>query len=337
MVRFRTLQATYMPVVAHILSSSPPSLALEQPEVAALYLPSELSTLQLSQCSPGLVDLEIRLREAQCGSSLERLRDQLFIKTRFLVHKGLHLRHQAATTRARALLDRNERKIRLHAEKYRDARAALLRQHDDASSFEWEELKQEDIRCMEDPDALEKRAMKATPGESRRKLSWIWMAAAQGAEGDDRMHDGEPCLFILFFGYYLIQFVAVRVEWCKAWARSRRWTEEVNLLLEEMRRVVAFHEYKVKWWKERCDGLGCIWPSVDHAEGARAYASEHAAMHEDLITQCKLVWDRERKMPATRIEPAAPKAGNATPNDVDLGDSDSSEDVVEDIDIEELV
>jgi hypothetical protein len=36
---------------------------------------------------------------------------------------------------------------------------------------------------MEDPDALEKRAMKATKpmlGESKHKLSWIWMAAAQG-------------------------------------------------------------------------------------------------------------------------------------------------------------
>ena len=198
MARFRTLQATYMPVVAHLLSSHPPSSASEQPEVTSLYLPSELSILQLSQCSLGLLDLEKQLREAQCSSSLERLRNHLFIKTRFLIHKGLHVRHQAANTRARALLDRNERKIRLHALKYRDARAALLRHHDDVSSFEWEELKQEDIRCMEDPDDLEKCAMKATLGESRRKLSWIWMAAAQGAEGDAGMHDGEHPYFSLF-------------------------------------------------------------------------------------------------------------------------------------------
>ena len=195
MARFRSLQATYMPVVSHLLSSRSPSLNSEQPEVTSLYLPSDLSALQLSQCSPGLLDLEKRFREAQCSSSLERLRNQLFIKTRFLIHKGLHLRHQAVNTRACALLDRNERKIRLHALKYRDVRAALLRHHDDgdhnASSFEWEELRQEDIRCMEDPDDLEKCAKKATPGESKRKLSWIWMAAAQGAEGDVGMHDGE--------------------------------------------------------------------------------------------------------------------------------------------------
>jgi hypothetical protein len=188
-----------MPVVARLLASLPTSSTSEQPEATNVYLPSELSAAQLSQCAPGLMELENQLREAQCSSSLELLRNQLFIKTRFLIHKGLHLRHQAATTRARALLNRNERKVRLHAMKYRDARAALLRNHDNVSTFEWEELKQEDIRCMEDPDALEKRAVNATLGESRRKLSWIWMAAASGAEGDARMHDG--ALVLLSISY----------------------------------------------------------------------------------------------------------------------------------------
>jgi hypothetical protein len=130
-------------------------------------------------------------------------------------------------------------------------------------------------------------------------------------------------LFYSFFGCYLIKIAAVRVEWCKAWARSRRWTEEVNLLKEEMRRVVAAHEYKVGWWTQRCDGTGRVWPSIDHEEGARAYASEHAAMHEDLIAHCQLVWGRERKMPTAPIERT------------DGVDSDSSEDVVEE-DIEDL-
>ena len=98
MARFRILQATYMPVVAHLLASCPSSLASEQPEATTIYLPSELSDPLLFQCSPGLIDLEKQLRQAQCGSSIEQLRNQLFIKARFLVHKGLHLHHQAATT-----------------------------------------------------------------------------------------------------------------------------------------------------------------------------------------------------------------------------------------------
>ena len=74
--------------------------------------------------------------------------------------------------------------------KYRDAHLALLRFHgDDMSSFKWEELKQED------PDTLKKCAMNAMLGESRRKLSWIWMATTQGAKGDARMYDGKWVLF----------------------------------------------------------------------------------------------------------------------------------------------
>lgn len=218
--QFRTLQATYMPVVAHLIDMLPVSASDQQPEVTVLYLPSELSTLELSRCVPTLLDVEKLLREAQCNTTIERLRDQLFIKSRYLVHKGLHLRHQAANTRARALLDRNERKIRLHAAKYRDARAALLRIHgDNVSGFAWDELKQEDIRCMEDSEALEKRANKeveahraeqedadafdiygdkTTPGEGRRTLSWIWMAAAsKGAGAELQMHDGESLLILL--------------------------------------------------------------------------------------------------------------------------------------------
>lgn len=39
----------------------------------------------------------------------------------------------------------------------------------------------------------------------------------------------------------------VRVEWMKARARSMRWTEELNLLPEEMRRTIAYHRWKADW------------------------------------------------------------------------------------------
>lgn len=134
----------------------------------------------------------------------------------------------------------------------------------------------------------------------------------------------------------MAEFIAVRVEWCKAWARSRRWTEEVSLLLEEMRRVVASYEHKAAWWRERRHSLGCVWPSADHAEGAHAYASEHAAMYEDLIFHCRLVWTQERK-PVAKVAATVPKAGDVSPpDDIDLVHTDSSEDVVEDVDAEVL-
>ena len=49
---------------------------------------------------------------------------------------------------------------------------------------------------MEDPDNLKKHAKKAMPRESRCKDSWIWMATAQGAEGDTGMHNGKHCTLL---------------------------------------------------------------------------------------------------------------------------------------------
>ena len=141
--------------------------------------------------------------------------------------------------------------------------------------------------------------------------------------------------FILLKVTNIRTLVAVHVEWCKAWAHSRRWTEEVLLLVEEMRRVVAYHEHRADWWRQCQDGLGCEWPSADHAEGACAYVSEHANMHEDLIAQCRRVWGRERNEPVVRVVGTTTEARASVPhNDADLVDFDSSEDVVEDMGIE---
>ena len=38
-------------------------------------------------------------------------------------------------------------------------------------------------------------------------------------------------------------FVALQIEWCKAWSRVRRWEEDVRLLKEEVRRTGVSLEY----------------------------------------------------------------------------------------------
>jgi hypothetical protein len=107
------------------------------------------------------------------------------------------------------------------------------------------------------------------------------------------------------------------------------------LLCEEMQTVVASHEYKARWWRQRGDGLDGQWPSLDHAEGARAYMSEHTAMHEALIARCRFVWARNCKMHlaqgVTRAATASPEASNESPDDFD---SSSGEKIVQDTEIE---
>lgn len=218
----RTLQATYSPgsIVALEAREADPE---ELPENEPLFLPSSLPA---EGCTPGLGDIEWLMRDAQCRSSLVRLRNQLHIKSRYLNYKKLHARHQGANTRSRTIVTRNESKIRLHSEKYQAARAALVLLEDgDESKIGWRRLRKADIRCMEDEEGLERKEKKrqrmaerrrrreaelrehgeevpqweeedgddeeeGESGEGRREVSWIWTVA--GTSGTDaNLHDGE--------------------------------------------------------------------------------------------------------------------------------------------------
>ena len=93
-----------------------------------------------------------------------------------------------------------------------------------------------------------------------------------------------------------------------------------------MRRVLASHEHKGNWWRECRDGLGCKWPSEDHAEGARAYSSKQAAMYKDLMAQCKLVWTQERPKPPSLVVPSTLAQTSDVATDHANSNSDHGED-----------
>ena len=46
-------------------------------------------------------------------------------------------------------------------------------------------------------------------------------------------------------------FLALELEWCRAWACAHRWQEECLLLNEEMRRVLAFFKWQVSDWRQK--------------------------------------------------------------------------------------
>jgi hypothetical protein len=98
--RLCQLQSTYCPaaVVALEKRNVPED---DQPENEPLFLPSALSEAQRTAgCTPGLLEMELLMRDAQCRGSLVKLCNQLIIKARFLNYKSLHARHQGATTRS---------------------------------------------------------------------------------------------------------------------------------------------------------------------------------------------------------------------------------------------
>ena len=159
------IQATYIPGTHTVLQAlqkakskdGKPSL-FSYAETIPLIFPSNLPvTTRRAGVVAGLADAELRFRDAQCRNNLKALRNQLIIKSRLMTYKNLQTRHQGATT---SLLDSNERKVQLHAARYRVAHQAKIRLVGDGM-VGWRKLEDQDIRCMEDEEALRKR-MKRT-------------------------------------------------------------------------------------------------------------------------------------------------------------------------------
>ncbi|KAJ7058599.1 hypothetical protein C8F01DRAFT_923941, partial [Mycena amicta] len=74
----------------------------------------------------------------------------------------------------------------------------------------------------------------------------------------------------------------LRIEWCKAWARVRRWDEEVRILKEEFRRLPLSFRHEEEEWKTRAANvpLGSI--PTEEAEGMIAYALKQASIYASL-------------------------------------------------------
>ncbi|KAF7321643.1 CxC2 domain-containing protein [Mycena kentingensis (nom. inval.)] len=126
-------------------------------------------------------------------------------------------------------------------------------------------------------------------GESRRTVSWIWTVA----DGMDTDAESQEIL---------------RIEWCKAWARTRRWAEEVRLLKEEFRRVPLSFGYEEKCWIERARMVPVGEIDTAEAEGMLAYATKQADIFRTLAlrtevtrTEPKLKRGCRRSAPITLI------------------------------------
>ncbi|KAJ7352108.1 hypothetical protein DFH08DRAFT_956919 [Mycena albidolilacea] len=311
--RLRKLQGTYCPaaIVALDTRETPEN---EQPESEPLFLPSALSEAERENggCTKGLLEMELLLRDAQCRASLVKLRNQLVIKGHFLNYKALHARHQGATTRARGIVNRNEMKIRLHSEKYQCAWNVLFAY---AGQDEGREAKRKKARERRKRklDELVAHAVDAPAwlknaededldgdeegrvGESRRQVSWIWTGA--GMTGTDAELED-----------------ALRIEWAKAYARARRWNEEVRLLTEEFRRVPISLECEADRWLERARvvPVGTDALHEAYAQGMIAYAIKQESL------------GKKRPRPAN-IDPLVEAMGAHTTGGVDDGSKDEEE------------
>ncbi|KAF9471428.1 hypothetical protein BDN70DRAFT_820006, partial [Pholiota conissans] len=272
-------------------------------EEVDLFLPSRLlSTRREKACVDGLPETEARLRTAQCFDALDSLRRTLRLKTRMVQFKNRNIRGQKQSTRSRALIDRVHQRALASVSKYRAAREALFAISGPGS---WEDallpLLNADVRSYADPErqrdktgrkgiwedgmepassevgedageipSISNRSRRDGTGRTRQTASWIWRTGQiniGSGEGDDDV---------------------LRSEWARSRARVHRCKEEVNLLLEEMRRVLQFLDWRAKWWDSRQQPR--IGVAADLQEGLKAFAIDQASIQRQLSTTFQAIW-----------------------------------------------
>ncbi|KAJ7790263.1 hypothetical protein B0H14DRAFT_2626209 [Mycena olivaceomarginata] len=322
----RDLQATYTPVAILALGQRENVPADEQPENIPLFLPSGLTPTQhVGETVAGLAAIESSLRDVQLSSSLELLRHKLQVKSRLVTYKSLQARAQGANTRSKGIVDRNECKIWLHSEKYQmawEAKRSLV--GGDAEAVGWKKLLKEDIRCMQDAEELAKSEQKRRAQEERCH-QWEDALRREGELPPLTVEEEQECVVRGSESVCHVSWIrtgagmmgsdvdleeALRIEWCKAYARKRRWHEEMLLVEEEVRRAEVTLEFWVREWEARAlavpvgesqmqewdgasDGLA-KW-TYERSEGAVAYALKQAAVFRDVATRLKILI-MERRM-----------------------------------------
>ncbi|KAF7420750.1 hypothetical protein PC9H_011268 [Pleurotus ostreatus] len=305
-----------MPGLADYIKEKGYEESTSSPELIELFLPSFFASMQRDLiCQQGLPEFENRLRFAQATEALAHLRRQLRTRSFANSYKTRNAHSQGAYTRSRLLQNQIEVRIKAVRAQYDISRRSLLSLR---GPGDWENtlkvLRAEDIqgineRTLNEEEQEEYRRARLLAGmseetvegelhglgttsgqeniptvafnrslalgEGRRTLSWIWYTVTD----EELMGVGEvqACL---------------RVEWVKARARAERWREEVLLLEEEMRRSIAYCEWKAMYWDNAATTRSRPPESNDLAlfEGVRAYAYRQASYERRRVVMWKRQW-----------------------------------------------
>ncbi|KAF9777745.1 hypothetical protein BJ322DRAFT_1015458 [Thelephora terrestris] len=235
--RWQQAQLVYMPgattlsVPAHNYNANNEDPKdLEVPENIHLIVPSKVEPTQRdATCLHRVAEYEQQLRLAQVQDSLIELRHARQIRHTLLMNHQTQItgQGQRANTKSCTIIRSIEERISKFVQHYRAAYNTLVQLD---PSGEWQEtyleLKDRDNRGPGKED--DERG----PGDGSYTFSWIWLAnprahdASVVVNGGDAASDEEVTDIL-------------RVQWTTSQARTARWCEEVELLQEEMRRVVS--------------------------------------------------------------------------------------------------
>ncbi|KAJ7453514.1 hypothetical protein FB451DRAFT_1565625 [Mycena latifolia] len=261
-----------------------------------LWMPSQIN--KSAECDKGLYEYEYDLRKGQAFGALDEMCDHLLVRTHEYKYKDRALRGVKAMTRSGTRIKGIDARIDRAAAEYRAGRAALVSLGAVLGRTEWQQhlrpLNDSDIRGRPRPTfgdverqkgGRKKKAQRLDPEVEEHRaaeaqveagpMSWIWMSRGQdGSAGEDDLVKNE----------------ALRVEWAKTRARAMRYAEEVELLEEEMRRVLQFLSWRATWWRGLMGLRAAMQTDPALREGHAAYAERQAQIFEKLHTCFKKLW-----------------------------------------------
>ncbi|KAJ7022257.1 hypothetical protein C8F04DRAFT_1272805 [Mycena alexandri] len=189
--------------------------------------PGSMSTMTALQKEA--VGYEYRLRIGEATEALDEIRAQLLVRSRLYKGKDANARGVRENMRSQAALDNLNNRVRQRANGLGEDATAVA-----------------GGRCARDASGDLWRSGAAAWGQGKGEAEEEEVKARRGA-GGDVVDLGGP-------GRSREPSGTLRIEWAKARARAMRWTEEVDLLEEEMRRIQQFLTWRAGWWLERADG-----------------------------------------------------------------------------------
>ena len=280
---WRPIQIAYAPHVATLLPLVQGDASDEaninhylNPESTPLYFPSSLP-LDIRE-RPELKEVreaERRLREPQADDALADVRHLRQIIQGFWEFKKLNVSGTGNRPNTRMLdnYSRMQYKLQYSVNRYRVAYNALMALDPNGSWRErLKELKDGDVRGPgRDVDNIED----TKTSKGRFEMSWIWLVPRSSQEMGNNQTEDE-------FNH------SMRAEWAQTRARMCRWKEELQIIQEEMRRVLAFFEWRSSWWLEQGNRRQCLEPSLQ--SGVGAYAHKQACLCLRMAARCATYW-----------------------------------------------
>ena len=80
----------------------------------------------------------------------------------------------------------------------------------------------------------------------------------------------------------------MHTEWAQTRARMSWWKEELLIIQEEMRQVLAYFEWKSSWWLEQANRRTSLESSVQ--SGVVAYAHKQSTLSLQMAARCAAHW-----------------------------------------------